>query len=126
MAERGPKEPKREDAGVSGTSLLNASGGSMIDDGRNDGLCTLGVLAGVWAGVLAGVAKAVVFVSNVGTEDDDEELGVAGTAVAGAAAAAAAAGAAGAAAGAAGAGGVPNDGAVGGHPDGRLLGVING
>ena len=47
MAEGGPKEPKREDAGASGISLLNASGGSMIDDGRNDGLGTLGVLTGV-------------------------------------------------------------------------------
>ena len=78
MAAGGPKVPKREDAGVSCTSLLNASGGSMIDDGRNDGLGTLGVLAGVWAGVLAGVEKAAVSVSNAGIEDDDEELGVGG------------------------------------------------
>ena len=79
MAEGGPKVPKREDAGVVGTSPLNPSGGNMIDDGRNDGLGTLGVLAGVWAGVLAGVEKAAVSVSNVGIEDDDEELGVGGT-----------------------------------------------
>ena len=78
MAEGRPKVPKSEDAGVSGTSFLNASGGSMIDDGRNDGLGTLGVLAGVWAGVLAGVVKAAVSVSNEGIEDDDEELGVGG------------------------------------------------
>ena len=58
----------------------------MIDDGRNDGLGALGVLAGVWAGVLAGVEKAAGSVSNVGTEDDDEELGVGGTAAAAAAA----------------------------------------
>ena len=96
----------------------------MILVGRNDGLETLGVLAGVRAGVLAGVEKAAVAVSNVGTEDDDVELGVAGTAAAGAAGAAAAAGAVG------GAGGIPNvgavDGALGGHPNGRLLGVVNG
>ena len=55
MPEGGPKDPKREDASVIGTSLLNASGGSMIVDGRNDGLGTLGVLAGVCAGVLDGV-----------------------------------------------------------------------
>ena len=45
----------REEAGALGTSLLNASVGSMILVGRNDGLGTLGVLAGVKAGVLAGV-----------------------------------------------------------------------
>ena len=78
MTAGGPKVPKREDAGVSGTSLLNASGGSMIDDGRNDGLCTLGVLAGVWAGVLAGVRNGGVITSSGGMEDDDEELGVGG------------------------------------------------
>ena len=50
-----PKVPKREGAGVVGTSPLNASGGSITVEGRNDGLGTLGVLAGVWAGVLAGV-----------------------------------------------------------------------
>ena len=62
--------------GADGTSPLNASGGSITVDGRNDGLCILrGVLAGVWAGVLAGVEKAAVSVSNEGTEDDDEELG---------------------------------------------------
>ena len=99
MAEGRPKVPKREDAGVSGTSLLHASGGSMIDDGRNDGLCTLGVLAGVWAGVLAGVVKAAVSVSNEGIEDDDEELGVGGTAAAAAALGTAALGTAEAAAG---------------------------
>ena len=76
MAEGGPKVPNREDAGGVGTSPLNASGGNMIDDGRNDGLGALGVLAGVWAGVLAGVEQAAVSVSNVGIEDDDEELGV--------------------------------------------------
>ena len=91
MAEGSPRVPKREEAGVSGSSLLNASDGSMIDDGKNDGLGTLGVLAGVWAGVLAGVEKAAGSVSNVGTEDDDEELGVGGTAAAAAATAAAAA-----------------------------------
>ena len=63
MAEGGPKEPKREDAGVVGTSPLNASSGSITSDGRNDGLGTLGVLAGVWAGVLAGVLKAAGSVS---------------------------------------------------------------
>ena len=78
MAEGGPKVPKRADAGVVGTSSLNATGGNMIDDGRNDGLGTLGVLAGVGAGVLAGVVKAAMSVSNVGTEGDDEELGVGG------------------------------------------------
>ena len=76
MAEGGPKEPKREDAGVSGTSLLNASGGSMIVDGRNDGLGTLGALAGVCAGVLAGVRKGGVITSSGGMEDDEEALGV--------------------------------------------------
>ena len=76
MAEGAPEDPNREGARVIGTSLLNASGGSMIDDGRNDGLGTLGVLAGVWAGVLAGDVQAAVSVSNVGIEDDDEELGV--------------------------------------------------
>ena len=45
----------REEAGVLGTSLLNASDGSIILVGRNDGLGTLGVLAGVRAGVLVGV-----------------------------------------------------------------------
>ena len=44
MAEGGPKEPKREDAGVFGTSLLNASGGSITVEGREDGLGTLGEL----------------------------------------------------------------------------------
>ena len=78
MAEGGPKDPKREDAGVVGTSPLNASGGNMMVDGRNDGLGTLGVPAEVWAGVLAGVEKAAVSVPNVGVEDDDEELGVGG------------------------------------------------
>ena len=78
MAEGGPKVPKREDVGVVGTSPLNASGGSITSDGRNDGLGTLGVLAGVWAGVLAGVEQAAVSVSNVDVEDDDEELGVGG------------------------------------------------
>ena len=103
MAGGGPKVPKREDAGVSGTSLLNASGGSMMVVGRNDGLGTLGVLtgawagawagvlAGVWAGVLAGVEKAAGSVSNVGTEDDDEELWEGGTAAAALGTAAAAA-----------------------------------
>ena len=43
MAEGGPKDPKREDAGVSGTSLLNASGGSITVEGRKDGLGALGV-----------------------------------------------------------------------------------
>ena len=77
MAEGIPKVPKREEAGVVGTSPLNASGGIITDEGRKDGLGTLGVLAGVWAGVLAGVVKAAVSVSNVGTEDDDDdELGV--------------------------------------------------
>ena len=76
MPEGARKDPNREDAGVIETSLLNASGGSMIDEGRNDGLGTLGVLAGVWAGVLAGVVKAAMSVSNVGIEGDDEELGV--------------------------------------------------
>ena len=55
MAEGGPKVPKHEDARGSGISLLNASDGSIILVGRNDGLGTLGVLAGAWAGVLAGV-----------------------------------------------------------------------
>ena len=79
MAEGGPKLPKREESGVIGTSPLNASGGSITDDGRKGGLGTLGVLAGVWAGVLAGVVKAAGSVSSVGTEDDDDdELGVGG------------------------------------------------
>ena len=78
MAEGGPKDPKREDAGVIGTSLLNASAGSMIVDGRNDGLGTVGVLAGVCAGLLAGVRKGGVLTSSGGMEDDDGELGVGG------------------------------------------------
>ena len=53
MAEGGPTVPKREDAGVVGTYPRNASGVSITSDGRNDGLGTLGVLAGVWAGALA-------------------------------------------------------------------------
>ena len=48
----------------------------MIVDGRNDGLGTLGVLAGVCAGVLAGVRKGGVITSSCGMEDDEEELGV--------------------------------------------------
>ena len=76
MAEGSPKVPKREEAGVSGISLLNASGGSITADGRKDGLGTLGVLAGVWAGVLAGVLKDGVMSSSGGSPDvDDEELG---------------------------------------------------
>ena len=78
MAEGGPEVPNREDAGVVGTSPLNASGSSITSDGRNDGLGILGVPAGVWAEVLTRVVKAAVFVSSVGTEDDDEELGVGG------------------------------------------------
>ena len=78
MAEGGPEVPNREDAGVVGTSPLNASGSSITSDGRNDGLGTLGVPAGVCAGVLAGVEKTAVSVSTVGIEDDDEELGVGG------------------------------------------------
>ena len=58
----------------------------MIDDGKNDGLCIL-------LGVLAGVEKAAVSVSNEGIEDDEEELGVVGTAVAAADAIAAGVGA---------------------------------
>ena len=89
--------------GVVGTSPLNALDGSRTSDGRNDGLGTLGVLtgawAGAWAGVLAGVEKAAGSVSNVGTEDDDEELGVGGTAAAAAALGTAALGTAEAAAG---------------------------
>ena len=42
MAQDGPKEPKREDAGVVGTSPLNASGGSIAVEGRKDAL-SLGV-----------------------------------------------------------------------------------
>ena len=79
-----PNVPKRKEAGASGTSLLYASVGSMMLVGRVDRLGTLGVLAGVCAGVLAGVVKAAVSVSNEGIEEDDEELGVAGTAAAGA------------------------------------------
>ena len=44
MAEGGPKESKREDACVVGTSPLNASGGSITVEGRKDGLGTLGEL----------------------------------------------------------------------------------
>ena len=67
--------------GTDGTSPLNASGGSITADGKNDGLGTLGVLAGVWAGVLAGVLKDGVMSSSGGSLDvDDEELGVGGTA----------------------------------------------
>ena len=55
MAEGGPKVPKRKDAGVAGASPLNASRGSVTDDGSTSGLGILGVLAGVWEGVLAGV-----------------------------------------------------------------------
>ena len=81
MAEGAPKVPKREEAGVVGTSPLNASGGSITDEGRKDGLGTLGVLAGVWAGVLAGVLKDGVMSSSGGSpEDDDEELGLGGIA----------------------------------------------
>ena len=40
MAEGSPRVPKREEAGVSGTSPLNASGGSITADGRKDGLGT--------------------------------------------------------------------------------------
>ena len=79
MAEGAPEDPNREDAGVLGTSPLNASGGSITSDGKSDGLGTLGVLAGVWAGVLAGVEKAAGSASHVGSEDDDDdELGVGG------------------------------------------------
>ena len=38
MAEGGTTVPKREDAGVLRTSLLNASGGSITVEGRKDGL----------------------------------------------------------------------------------------
>ena len=54
MAEGGLKVPKR-DAGVDGTSPLNASRGSITVEGRKDGLEILGVLVGVWAGVLVGI-----------------------------------------------------------------------
>ena len=67
--------------GADGTSPLNASGGSITVDGRNDGLGTLGVLAGVWAGLLAGDLKDGVMSSSGGSPDvDDEELGVGGKA----------------------------------------------
>ena len=55
VAEGNPNVPKREDAGVVGTSLLNASGGSLTVEGRKDGLGTLGMLQGILAGVLVGV-----------------------------------------------------------------------
>ena len=62
--------------GVDGTSPLNASGGSIMDEGKKDGLgTTLGVLAGVWAGVLAGDLKDGVISSSGGSPDvDDDEL----------------------------------------------------
>ena len=67
--------------GADGTSPLYASGGSITAEGKNDGLGTLGVLAGVWAGVLAGDLKDGVMSSSGGSPDvDDEELGVGGTA----------------------------------------------
>ena len=86
-----PNVPKREEAGASGTSLLYASVGSIILVGRGDGLGTLGVLAGV--------VRAAGSVSNEGIEEDDDELGVAGTAGAGAAVGVGAAAGAGAAVG---------------------------
>ena len=69
MAGGGPKEPKREDAGVSGTSLLNASGGSTTVEGRKDGL-SLGVPNCELDGVMLS--------SGGSPEAVDEELGVGG------------------------------------------------
>ena len=69
MAEGGPEEPQREDAGVSGTSLLNASGGSITVEGRKDGL-SLGVPNCELDGVMLS--------SGGSPEVDDEELGVGG------------------------------------------------
>ena len=81
VAEGPPNVPKREDAGVSGTSPLNASGGSITVEGRNDGLGALGVLKGVLAGVLAKLLKDGVMSSSGGSPDVcDDELGVGGTA----------------------------------------------
>ena len=66
MAEGGPKLPKREDAGVVGTSPLNASGGSITVEGRKDGL-SLGVPNFELDGVMSS--------SGGSPEDDDEEHG---------------------------------------------------
>ena len=56
VAEGAPKVPKREDVGVGGTSPLNASGGNITVDGRNDGLGTLGERNSELAGALAKTA----------------------------------------------------------------------
>ena len=61
---------------LSGLRPINASGGSITVEGRNDGLGTLGVLKGVLAGLLAKLLKDGVMSSSGGSPDD--ELGVGG------------------------------------------------
>ena len=72
MAEGGPTDPKREDAGVVGTSPLHASGGSITVEGRKDGLSV-----GVPNCELEGVMSSSGGSPEV---DDDDELGVGGIA----------------------------------------------
>ena len=73
--------PKREDAGVVGTSPLNTSGGNITVEGRKGGLGTLGALKGVHAGLLAKHLKDGVTSSSGGSPGvADDELGVGGIA----------------------------------------------